>query len=171
MLTDFGAHNIVWQHIPELEVGTACGAEVTVRGGVSAFHIIHALDEFGNQRIQIGVALAMRVRLEIHRHEVDARREVGAVVEIESTQEILRRLASACMLRGDHAGHRFEDLAAAQVRPVGDLLRTSLTFGRCGSDANKVLGFTRDDDFAHLGWAWRSRQVWWRWSPAQRQGE
>jgi len=60
----------------------------------------------------------MPVRGHVHRHAVDARGEVGAVVEleVEAAQEILVRLAVATVLRDDDPGHEFQHLARALGR-------------------------------------------------------
>ena len=82
--------------------------EVALVGEVRALAIAHLLDQFRDQEIDVGVALAVRMRGHIDRDAVHARREVGAVVEIEGTQEVLVRLAVAAVLRDDQARNHLE---------------------------------------------------------------
>ena len=65
----------------------------------------------------------MRVCPRIHRHAVDPGGKVGPVVEIETTEVILVRLAVAAVLADDQSGNELEDLAGPQQRPVLDQLR------------------------------------------------
>ena len=82
--------------------------EVAFVGEVGALAHVHRADQFGDQEIEIGIALAVRVRAHVDRHVVDVDREIGAVVEIVAAQEILVGFALAGVLRDDQAGHGFE---------------------------------------------------------------
>jgi len=62
------------------------------------------------------------VRAQVHRHAVDERREVRAVVEVEPAQEILVRLAAAGVLCRDHARHVFDQVPGSQLRSRRELL-------------------------------------------------
>ena len=52
----------------------------------------------------------------VHRHAVHRRIEIGAVIQIETAQEVLIGLAAARMLGGDQPGHRFHYLPGSQNR-------------------------------------------------------
>ncbi len=78
--------------------------EVAILRVVNTLLVIHPLDQLGNHAVQIRIALAVPVRRQIHRHPVEKRREIGAVIEVESAQEILVRLPAAGVLGDDHAG-------------------------------------------------------------------
>ncbi len=100
----------------------ADGCKVAVFRKVRPLVVLHARNQFGNQEIQVGVALAVRVGRHVDRHARDPRCEIGAVIEVVAAQEILVRLAVAGMLGNDHAGHGFENFARAEVRACFDLL-------------------------------------------------
>ena len=70
-----------------------------------------ALGELGDQEIEIGIALPVRVRAQVDRHPVEPEGDIGAVVEVEAAQEILVGFSLTGMLRDDQARHRFEDFA------------------------------------------------------------
>jgi hypothetical protein len=53
------------------------------------------------------------VRRHVHGNAVDAGRQVRAVIEIETAQEILIRLAVAAVLGDDQARHDFQQLSRA----------------------------------------------------------
>jgi hypothetical protein len=76
-------------------VGGARGREIALVREVGALAVRDAVDELGDEPVQVAVALAVRVRGHVDGHAVDRGREVGAVVEVEAAQEILVRLAVA----------------------------------------------------------------------------
>ena len=49
----------------------------------------------------------------IHWHEIEAGHEIGAVVEVESTQEVLVGLAAATVQGDHHTGHGFKDFTGS----------------------------------------------------------
>ena len=61
------------------------------------------------------------MRRHVDRHAVDARGEVGAVVQVEAAQEVLVRLAVAAVLRHDEPGDGLEDLGGPEDRAVLEL--------------------------------------------------
>ena len=74
-----------------------------------------AVDELGDQEVDVGVALAVGVRRHVDRHAVHVGREVGAVVEVEAAQEVLVGLAVAAVLRDDQPGHDLEHFAGRRI--------------------------------------------------------
>ena len=56
------------------------------------------VDRLGNQKVQVRVALAVRVAHGVDRRVVDEERHVGAVIEVEAAREVLLGLASARVL-------------------------------------------------------------------------
>lgn len=68
-------------------------------------------DQFGNQEIEIRIALPVRMGRHIDRDAGNVSREVRPVIEIEATQEILVRLAVTRVLGNDQPGHHLEHFA------------------------------------------------------------
>ena len=99
--------------------------DVQVAGVLEVSHIgpiwpladIQSADGFGDEPVEIGVALTMRVGRQIDRYVVPKRREVGAVIEIPAAQVILIGLAGVGVHDRHQAGRRFEDFAGARDRP------------------------------------------------------
>ena len=89
------------------------GGEVAILGVVGSLAVFDRVDQFGNQSVEIVIALTVRVRTQVVRHAIDECGEVGAMVEIESAQEILVRLAVATVLGRDQAGHHLEHFSRA----------------------------------------------------------
>jgi hypothetical protein len=75
---------------------------------IRALGVIEAIEHFRDQEIEIAISLAMRIGRSVDRHVVDEIGKVGAVVEVETACEILRRLALAGVDGDDKAGHRFQ---------------------------------------------------------------
>ncbi len=126
-------------------------AEIAGVGAVGALAIIDPLDDFGDQAVDVEVPLAVAVGAEVLRHVVDVQRVVGAVVEVETAQEVLVRLAAARMLRGDQTGGGFEQFAGAQQRTDLDVGTGYPAFARCCGDADALFAAAVNDDFGHVG--------------------
>ena len=88
--------------------------EIAFLGEIRPLAEADAVDQLGDQEIEIGVALAVGMGRHIDRHAADISGEIGAVVEVEAAQEILVRLAVAGVLGDDQAGHHFQRFAGAQ---------------------------------------------------------
>ena len=74
------------------------------------------LDQLGDEEIQVGVALSVRMGRHVDRHVIDLRGEIGAMVEVEGAQEILVGFSLAGMLHYDQSRHVLEDRAWPQQR-------------------------------------------------------
>jgi hypothetical protein len=96
-----------------LEFHRAGGGKIADIGEVRTLAIVDPLDQFGDQEIEVEIALAMPVRRHVDRHAIDKAGEIGAMIEIEAAKEILVGLAAARMLRGDDAGHVLDQFADA----------------------------------------------------------
>ena len=127
------------QHAEELEICRACRSEVADLGEVRSLAEVHALDQFRNQDVQVGVTLAVTVARQVHRHPVDARGEVSAVIEVEAAQEELVRLPRAGMLRENQAGHGFKHFTGTRERAPFKLFRTDGSFGSRFRDADQAV--------------------------------
>ena len=99
------------QGVDIIDAHRARSVEIAFVGKIRALAVVDAADQFGDHEVEIGIALPVRVRAQIDRHIVERDVDVGAVVEIESAQEILVRLALGAVLDDDQAGHGFEELA------------------------------------------------------------
>jgi hypothetical protein len=87
------------------------------------------------------------MRAHVHRHVVDDGREVGAVVEVETAQEVLVGLARPGMLDGDQAGHGFQQLGHAQQGSHGQVGATDRALAGRISLADHRLAAREHDDF------------------------
>lgn len=90
----------------EKQFRAACTAKITDLGVIHSELVVEGANEFRNDDVEIGVALAVPVPRLIDRHTVDERAEIGAVVEVEATYEVLVGLTLPRMLRDDQIGRR-----------------------------------------------------------------
>ena len=88
--------------------------EVALFGKVGAFLVGNAVYEFGDDEVQIGVALAMRVRSHVDRHAGHRGGEIRPMVEVEAAQEVLVGFAVTAVLRDDQAGHSLQQFSRPQ---------------------------------------------------------
>ncbi len=72
--------------------------------------------QLGDKKIEIRIALAVRMRRHVDGHAVDFSRKIGPVVEVEGAQEILVRFPLARMLGHYQAGDILEHGARTQQR-------------------------------------------------------
>ena len=96
--------------------------EVADVGPVRSFADIQSAHGFGNEPVEIGVALAMGVGRQIDRYVVPECCQVGAVIEIPAAQVILIGLAGVGVHDHHQAGCRFEDFARPRDRPSVEIL-------------------------------------------------
>jgi hypothetical protein len=106
---------VLGHHVERDELDGARGGEVTIFDEVGALEGVHLLDRLGDQEVQVGVALAVGVRAQVHRHAVHEERDVGAVIGVEPPQHVLLGLAPALVLAHDQAGHQPEDVGRPAV--------------------------------------------------------
>ena len=83
--------------------------EISDVGEIRSLADFQSADRFGNEKVEIGVTLAVGIGRQIDRDVVPEYRQVGAMVEIVAAQIILVGLARAGMLNDGEAGRRFED--------------------------------------------------------------
>src|SRR5689334_15433980 len=76
--------------------------------------------------------------------------EVRAMVEIESAQEILIRLAVAAVLRDDHPGDVLEHFSGPEHRPRLDQLRRDVALARGVRRPHRVLVVPDDTNLAGI---------------------
>ena len=89
----------IGQGVEEVKICCASGRKVTHIRVIGSFAERHIVDELRNDKIQVHIALAMAVCGEIHWHTIDARRKIGAMVQVKAAQEILIGFACAAVLR------------------------------------------------------------------------
>ena len=121
VFTQFNGGEGLRERFEEIEASGTGGGEIPDIGGEGPLGIVDALDELGDDEVEVGVALPVGVRAEVDGQAVDAEGEVGAVVEVEAAEEILVGFAAAGMLRDDDSGDDFEEFAAAQEGTRGEL--------------------------------------------------
>ena len=83
--------------------------------------------------MKIGVTLAVGVAAEVDGEAVDEERDVGAVIGVESAQEVLLGLAAALMLADHEAGNETQNVGRP---PLGAQLEVAAR--------NEDLGRRRD---------------------------
>ena len=134
-----GARKRTIELTEQMELRTAGAAEVADLGVIDAELVVDVVDEFWNEKIQIGIALPVPVGRKVERHALETRLKIGAVIEVEAANEILVRLPFARVLGDDHPGHRLEQLALARDRAEAQICRADASLGRAGRDAAQVV--------------------------------
>ncbi len=129
-----------------VDVGDTGRGKVALVGEVRTLLVLDPRHQLGEQEVDVGIALPVRVRRQVHRHVVYRGEEVGAVIEIEAAQEILVRLAVAAVLRDDHSGNVLEHFARPQHRPRLDQLRGDGALARGVRGADRVFVVSDDAD-------------------------
>lgn len=94
-------------------MGGANGGKIAVGGVIDTLLVVHALDEFGDDDVHVGIALAVAMAAQVDGHAVEAGGEVRAVIEVEAAREVLVGFAAAGVLGDDDAGDHFQNFAGA----------------------------------------------------------
>ena len=105
--------------------------EITFLRPVGAFPHRHLFHEFGDQEVDVGIALAVPVGAHVDRHAVEPEGKVGAVVEIHAAQEVLIGFAFAAVLGDDQAGRGLEHFARPLDRPRVQRFTGDALLARC----------------------------------------
>jgi hypothetical protein len=105
--------------------------------------VVDVVDQLGDEEVEVRIPLAVRVRRHVDRHPLDARLEIGAVIEVEAANEVLVGLSIARVLRDDEPGNRLEQLAFAQERAQTQVRPTDAPLGGCGRYARQVVRTAR----------------------------
>ena len=134
-----------------VDAGRAGGREVPLVRPVGPLAVLDALDQFRDQEVEVGVALAMGMGGHVGRHAHHPGGEVGAVVQVEATQVVLVGLAVAAVLGNDQAGDDFQHLAGAQQRAGGQLFLRHRAFGGAVGVARQAVLGADDSHFAQGG--------------------
>ena len=111
-----GEEEVLLELVARDEVERAGGREVAELREERPLVEVQAVDGLRDQEVQVRVALAVRVRRQVHRQVVDEHGEVGAVIGVEAAHEVLRRLAAPLVLGDDHARQVVQDLLRGGVR-------------------------------------------------------
>jgi len=114
--------------------------EITLIGVIRAFRVLHARDQFRNHEVDVGISLPVSMAWQVDRHAGYGLGEVRAVIEIESAQEVLIRLAASGVRAGNHARHGFEHFTYAQQRAHIELTRRNRSLAGGLRHADEVLG-------------------------------
>ncbi len=148
------AHGKRQQRIVEaaaiLEIHGAGRGKVSFVRVVRSLLVLDAIQQFGNHEVDVGVALAVAVRVHVDGNAIDAGCEVSAVVEIEATQEILVRLAVAAVLGYDEARYRLQQFASAQYRTRFELRARDDALGGRFHRADELVPLRGDDDLVEI---------------------
>ena len=128
----------------EMKLGAAGAAEVAELRVIDAELVVDVVDELGNEKIQIGVALTVPVRRHVDRHALEPRLEIGAVVEVEAANEVLIRFAVSGVLRDDQSRDGLEQLAFSRHRTKPEVRCADVSL-RCGRrHSHQVVRAARD---------------------------
>jgi len=106
--------------VEQIDVHRTNRGEIALVGEIMSLADVDRTDQFGNEEIQVGISLTVRVGAHIDRHLVDGDCEIGTVVEIEPAQEVLVGLAVAAVLGDDQARNDFKRFRRPGERPVVD---------------------------------------------------
>lgn len=132
----------------EEPVISAAGCRKFAEGGFDgAFEIINVLNEFGDNKIEIGVALTVTVGAVVCGHAIDSDVKIGAVIKVEAPNEILVGLAAAGVLGRDETGDDFEELSTSQGGALTEFFMTGLAGGGGSRFAKDVFCFADHFDF------------------------
>ncbi len=110
------AHLRFLEAVARDQVDGARRVEVAVLDEVRPLGDVDARDRLGDEEMEIGVALAVRVRRHVHRNPVQVHAHVGAVVRVEPAQEDLVGLSAALMLGQDEPGDDAQDVLGREAR-------------------------------------------------------
>ena len=94
------------------------GREIALRCIVGPLEIVGVVDEFGNDEIEVIIALPVPLGWQVHRYAIHRSCEVGAMVEVKAAQQKLVRFACAAVLRDDQSRNKFLHLARPQNRAI-----------------------------------------------------
>ncbi|MNS56631.1 hypothetical protein D3C72_894940 [compost metagenome] len=122
VLADGDAGLALRQFVGQADAGGACRGEIAFAGEIRSLLVIDTLHQLGNEEIEVGIALPVRMRAHIDGHAIDIGGEIRAMVEVKAAQEILVGLAVAAVLGDDQPGHEFQQFARAQGGPVDNQL-------------------------------------------------
>ncbi len=147
VLTGFNGCKSLGEDVEEAEMGASRAGEVAVLREIGPFTIVDAFNEFGDEAVQIGVTLAVGVGSHVDGHAIDGDEKVGAVVEVESAEEILGGFAASGVLGDDDAGDGFEDFATAERGTGEEIGAAGNPEGRGGGLFEEISGFPDDHDF------------------------
>ena len=141
---DFGEP--FWQRLEEVKRGGAGGGKISDIGIVGPLPEVDIVNEFGNNPIQVHIALAVGMRGEIDRDTVDKTGEIRAMVEIETAQKVLIGFPSATVLCHDHARHDFQDFSRAEHRPGFELDLADTPLRGRTSNPREIIGAAGNHD-------------------------
>ena len=104
-------HQALLDHLARSEADRPGRVEVAELGVIRAFVHVEAFDGLGNDEIEVGITLPVRMGAKIDRHAIGEERDIGAVIRIEAAEEVLIRLAgSARVLHRDEPGDQTQNL-------------------------------------------------------------
>ena len=95
---------VLGHKFPCPEVHHARRVEVPIFGEVRPLQNIDHLHRFRDHEVEVRIALAMGVAPQVHGQPVDEQRQIGAVVGVEASDQILLGLAAPLVLGDDQAG-------------------------------------------------------------------
>src|SRR5262249_55262604 len=110
----------------QTQVDGDCGGKVTERCIVGTLVAIEPHDEFWNQKMEISKALSMAVAHHVDGNAVDEKRNIGAVIGVEATQEVLVGFPASRVLDGEEPGDCLDDIGGPEPRTKLELARSGV---------------------------------------------
>ena len=107
--------------IGHVEGGRSGRREIACARGIRSLRRLERVDDLGNDGMQVRVALAVGVAHRVDRSAVHEECDVGPVVEVKTTHEVLLRLAAPRVLHREETWNRLEDVLRAQARAQAEL--------------------------------------------------
>ena len=109
---------------------------------IRALAVVDVGYEFGDDEVEVGIALSVTVGGQVDGHAVERGGKIGAVVEVEAAKEILVGFAGAAVLGDDEAGDGFKQFAGTKQGTAGELGRVHRAFGGRIGNAHEIFALT-----------------------------
>lgn len=88
-------HHAFLDRLASTKIDRARRGKISILGQIRSLVHINPFNRLRNDEVQVGIALAMRMRAQVNRHAVGKKRDIGAVIRVEPAQKILIGLACA----------------------------------------------------------------------------
>ena len=71
-------------HLSCPEIHRSGRGKVAIFGKIGPLVDVKSFDRFGNNEVQVGIALPVRMGAQVNRHSIDKERHIGSVIRVES---------------------------------------------------------------------------------------
>jgi hypothetical protein len=147
-------HGFLEQRVSERasidEIDGAGRRKIALIGVIRALLVLDSIEQLGDHEVDVGVALAVAMRVHVHGNAIDAGGQVGAVIQVEAAQEILVGLAIARVLSDHESGNGFEQLAGAHHGTRLELRARDRALSRRLDATDEAASLCRDHDLVEV---------------------